>query len=50
MGGLHVWVGERHFVLEAGDTLSFDSSEPHSYTNRGETDVIVYWFISPASF
>lgn len=49
-GVLDVWVGERHFVLEAGDTLSFDSSEPHSYTNRGDTDVIVYWFISPASF
>lgn len=49
-GILDVWIGERHFVLNQGDTLSFDSTEAHSYTNKGDVDVIVFWFITPASF
>ncbi|WP_156950608.1 helix-turn-helix domain-containing protein [Terasakiella pusilla] len=49
-GSMEFWVDGRHFVLNAGDTLSFESNKPHRYINNGDSVAIVYWFITPASF
>ncbi|MDO6565082.1 XRE family transcriptional regulator [Amphritea sp. 1_MG-2023] len=49
-GTLDVWIGKKHFTLNQGDTLTFDSTEEHLYSNKGDVDVDVYWFITPASF
>ncbi|OYU41502.1 MAG: Cro/Cl family transcriptional regulator [Pseudorhodobacter sp. PARRP1] len=49
-GQLEMWIGARHFLLHAGDTCSYASSEPHRYRNPGPGEAIVLWAISPPSF
>jgi len=45
-GIFELWVGERHFLLQAGDSFSFPSREPHRYGNPGEADTRVLWVTS----
>ena len=49
-GQVDFWVGERHFTLNAGDSISYASHEPHRYRNTGITAAVVIWAISPPSF
>lgn len=49
-GRFELWVGERHFLLEAGDSFSFASSEPHRYGNPGKVTTVVIWIITPPTF
>lgn len=49
-GRVEFWVGERHFLLEAGDSISFASQNPHRYRNPGPKDAVILWAISPPSF
>lgn len=49
-GQLELWVGDRHFRLEAGDSFSFASSEPHRYRNPGPEETEVIWAISPPTY
>ena len=49
-GALELWVGERHFQLEEGDSFCFPSQEPHRYRNPGKTEAVVIWVITPAGF
>ncbi|WP_299504371.1 cupin domain-containing protein [Cypionkella sp.] len=49
-GQLEFWIGARHFLLQAGDTCSYSSSEPHRYRNPGPDEAVVLWAISPPSF
>lgn len=49
-GRFELWVGERHFLLEEGDSFSFPSQEPHRYGNPGEVDTVVIWVITPPTF
>ena len=49
-GRFELWVGERHFMLEAGDSFSFASSEPHRYGNPGKVNTVVIWVITPPTF
>ena len=49
-GALEMWVGERHFHLNEGDSCSYSSGEPHRYRNSGPREAIVVWAISPPSF
>ena len=49
-GQVDFWVGERHFTLNAGDSISYASHEPHRYRNTGTTAAVVIWAISPPSF
>ncbi|MCL4067816.1 cupin domain-containing protein [Pseudomonas sp. GX19020] len=49
-GQLELWVGDRHFRLEAGDSFSFASSEPHRYRNPGPAETEVIWAISPPTY
>ncbi|MEO1193459.1 MAG: cupin domain-containing protein [Pseudomonadota bacterium] len=49
-GRLDLWLGERHIVLEAGDSFAFASSEPHRYANLSAEETVVIWAISPPSY
>jgi transcriptional regulator with XRE-family HTH domain len=49
-GELELWVGERHFRLETGDSFSFASSTPHRWRNPGEVTTRVVWTITPPSY
>jgi transcriptional regulator with XRE-family HTH domain len=44
-GTLQVTVGFRQFLLEAGDSLSLESSTPHRLANLGDTPVHAIWFV-----
>ncbi|WP_414158337.1 cupin domain-containing protein [Pseudomonas sp. BNK-45] len=49
-GSFELWVGERYFQLNEGDSFSFSSQEPHKYGNPGEEDAVVLWVITPPTF
>ena len=49
-GSFELWVGERYFQLNEGDSFSFSSQEPHRYGNPGEVDAVVLWVITPPTF
>lgn len=49
-GRLELWVGERHFLLSAGDSFSYASTEPHRYRNPGPDETVVVWAISPPTY
>ncbi|WP_448652011.1 cupin domain-containing protein [Pseudomonas fluorescens] len=49
-GQFELWVGDRHFLLDAGDSFSFASSEPHRYGNPGTVQTVVIWVITPPTF
>jgi transcriptional regulator with XRE-family HTH domain len=41
--------GQVH-VLEAGDSITFQSTLPHSYRNIGDERVIAVWVVTPPTF
>ncbi|MCH3951617.1 MAG: XRE family transcriptional regulator [Acidaminococcus sp.] len=41
-GVLQIEIKDKHYLLQAGDAISFRASEPHIYSNRGETVVNAY--------
>lgn len=49
-GTLEIWVGDKHLVLQEGDSFGFDSSRPHRYRNPGEREAVVIWAITPPSY
>lgn len=49
-GSLDLWVGERHFTLETGDSFSFKSPTPHRFANPGPTATKVVWVITPPHY
>jgi transcriptional regulator with XRE-family HTH domain len=49
-GTLDLWVGERYFRLEAGDSFSFKSTVPHRCANPGATPAQVVWVITPPHY
>ncbi|MDI1345530.1 MAG: XRE family transcriptional regulator [Pseudolabrys sp.] len=46
-GSLDLWVGNRHFSLNAGDSFSFPSTIPHRYRNNGSVTTNIVWIITP---
>jgi transcriptional regulator with XRE-family HTH domain len=44
-GTLEVRIGFEEHVLEAGDSISFDSTIPHRLANVGQTPVHAIWFV-----
>ena len=44
-GELKIQVGFEVFILQAGDALSFDSSEPHLLVNEGSEPACGVWFV-----
>lgn len=49
-GRLEIWIGERHFILETGDSITFDGQEPHSSANPDDTPATVMWVMSPPTY
>jgi transcriptional regulator with XRE-family HTH domain len=43
-GSLSIQVGFETYVLEAGDSIAFDSTVPHRFWNSGEVPVRAVWF------
>ena len=49
--GTHaVNVGGTHYVLRAGDSISYSSTIPHWYENPGEVTSVSLWVVTPPSF
>ena len=49
--GTHaVNVGGAHYVLRAGDSISYSSTIPHWYENPGEVTSVSLWVVTPPSF
>ena len=49
--GTHaVNVGGTHYVLRAGDSISYNSTIPHWYENPGEVTSVSLWVVTPPSF
>ena len=46
-GRLTVTVGEETFVLEAGDSIHYQTLQPHSWRNEGDEECIAIWAVSP---
>jgi transcriptional regulator with XRE-family HTH domain len=46
-GKLKVTHGEKEYVLEAGDSIILDSTEPHKYTNIHSGKTIAIWVDTP---
>ena len=46
-GQLTVTVGEETFVLEAGDSIHYQTFQPHSWRNEGDEECITIWVVSP---
>jgi transcriptional regulator with XRE-family HTH domain len=44
-GELEVTVGFETYTLETGDSISFDSQEPHLLANRSESPATAIWFV-----
>lgn len=49
-GRLDLWVGEKFFRLEEGDSFSFKSTETHRCANSGTAPARVVWVITPPSY
>lgn len=49
-GTLKIKLGEREYILEEGDSISFPSTTPHRYINVGEGESISIWAMTPPSF
>jgi transcriptional regulator with XRE-family HTH domain len=46
-GSLELWVGERRYALEAGDSFQFRSTIPHRFSNPSDERAEVLWIVSP---
>jgi transcriptional regulator with XRE-family HTH domain len=46
-GQLTVTVGEETFVLKAGDSIHYQTLQPHSWRNEGDGECIAIWAVSP---
>jgi len=49
-GTLELWIGEKSFTLNEGDSFCFPSTVPHRYRNPGEIETVVIWVITPPSY
>lgn len=49
-GTLEVHIGDKLYVLEAGDSISYPADIPHWHRNPGEEKAICIWVITPPSF
>lgn len=49
-GSVVVTLGGEEYTLNAGDSISFDSSQPHRVENRSETRAVLVSAITPPAF
>lgn len=46
-GKLELWVEDKHFLLDEGDSFCFQPEESHRIHNPGDIETIVVWVITP---
>jgi transcriptional regulator with XRE-family HTH domain len=44
-GTLGIQIGFQEYVLDAGDSIAFDSTRPHRLYNKGDVPVHAIWFV-----
>jgi len=49
-GQLNFWISDTEYVMNEGDSISFDSNLPHSLANLGSKKVVLVTAITPPSF
>src|ERR1019366_757112 len=50
-GKLEVWIDEiEHYLLEAGDSLYFESPQAHRWQSLSEKETLLLWVNTPATF
>ena len=50
-GTLEMWLDELHcYVLQAGDSLWFESTQGHRWFNPGDTEAALLWINTPPTF
>lgn len=49
-GTMELTVGGERYVVEAGDSVYFDSGKLHHWRNVGSTDLEVIWVVTPPHF
>ncbi|GGC66317.1 helix-turn-helix domain-containing protein [Chelatococcus reniformis] len=49
-GVLDLWIGDKSFRLQVGDSFSFDSNQQHRCANPGEQPTKVVWVITPPHY
>jgi len=49
-GRLELWIEDKQFDLQPGDSFGFASSLPHRYRNPGPGEAEVVWAITPPSY
>jgi transcriptional regulator with XRE-family HTH domain len=49
-GLLDLWIGDKHFRLESGDSFSFKSTTQHRCANPGREPTQVIWVITPPHY
>lgn len=49
-GRLEMWIGDKHFFLEEGDSFNFASTVPHRYRNACDRETVIVWAITPPSY
>lgn len=49
-GRMELFIADKRFVLETGDSFGFPSTMPHRYANIGDTEAVVIWAITPPTY
>mgnify|MGYP001123537440 CR=1 FL=1 len=47
-GQLTVTVGQETFMLKAGDSIHYQTLQPHSWRNEGDEECVTLWMVSPS--
>lgn len=49
-GTLRIWLAERDYTLELGDSITFACRTPHRWFNPSDTPARAFWVITPATY
>ena len=49
-GKIEITVSDETFTLEPGDSIRFDGSKPHLWSNVGEEELEMMWIMTPPHF
>ena len=49
-GRLQLWIEDREFILEEGDSITFDGNVPHKSGNPDNAPAMVVWVMSPPTY
>lgn len=49
-GKVKIVVGDTEHVLQEGDSITYESHQPHRFENIGDEDAVGIWAVSPPTF